>query len=433
MRRLAFIIAVTAATVLGADLDIVDSEIRCDFEKPCILRVQARGGHLREVHVEPVDKAQAIESNKVFAPDGVLTALTLTLKDKSAVGQQDIPLDIHFLADGKPGPPKRARLIVGSAAPTLSVFEGKPVAIRAVREVFTPAVGQARVQVRASKALAACPQVSGTDLYRTEDEERYALADGTHEATIDTSKPGCSMNVAVELPAGNYTAAGGTVYLKAPGSDQEVGIPILIRIKDRSVFPLCVLILGHLVMWALRLWVGQIRPLHLNNTRMLELTEDLRQFELNAAPLSDADLAQVLKLKAVLARARRLNDTGDTAAVAPLLDQVTTTLDTLTNGAVSARMVQSRVQNVQNIPSGGNVVGRQFRRLGALIVRWDLPVEFVAMAISILLGAQIFASAARFGTYEDYLKVFLFGFGISTSTQGFLAVAGQLKPSNRAS
>ena len=76
-----------------------------------------------------------------------------------------------------------------------------------------------------------------------------------------------------------------------------------------------------------------------------------------------------------------------------------------------------------NTAPPGNIV----KRLTSRIRLNDFLVESAALAISLLLGAAMYFEADRFGTYTDYLKLFLFAFGISTTTQGFGTVLDRLK------
>jgi hypothetical protein len=419
---------------LGADLELLDEEVRCDPQKPpCLLRVRATGGHLQEVVARQAATAQAlmVESNQIFAPQGQTVALTLAIKKEAlpSGSRHEIPLEVHFKSAGKPGQSKKARLVIDLAAPSLNVFEGKPVAVRAVRPIFGIASGAATVLVRTAEGLTQCPAIQGVEFYRTVGEERYAMQPESHGIRIDQSA-GCALVLAFALPPGNYTTAGGAVYLRAAGFTTDTPVSLVIRIKDYWWWPLIALIAGHLVMWAIRLWVSRLRPRHLNHSRILRMNEDLRLLELQMGSLSEEDRDRIRKFKAKLAQAGRLNDEGDAAAADALLQEAQTILDSL--GVEQVRAVKREAHPPEPPPGRLGFVTRPIRRLGTLIVQWDLPVEFVAMAISILLGAQLFANADRFGTYEDYLKVFLFGFGISTTTQGFLAVLGQLKPSAKA-
>ncbi len=425
MARLCRVAAVAAICATAADLQVLDEDLRCGPRSPCVLRVRAQGGHLQRVHAKAADASQAgtFESNSVFAPADAVAAITLKLNEGAAVNGASIPIDIHFTSDGKAGSAKKARLTVEAAASELVVFDSKPVYILAKRNPLGAASGVAgQLTVRSPAPLTRCPEAAGADVYRTSGDERYALEDGSITAGVTGTASSCRLSIAVSLPPGNYTSAGGAAYLRA-GSGKDIAVPILIRIKDNWGWPLTVLILGHAVMWSVRLWMGQIRPRRLNQSALLRLSEELRLFEARVGDPAPESRETIRGIKVKLAGARRLNEDGDAAAAARTVAEARSMLDGLSGAPV--RMSAVAVE-AADAPAPG-FMGR-VRSAGDLIAAWDLPVELVAMAISILIGSGLFANATQFGTYEDYLKVFLFGFGISTSTQGFLAVLGQIRP-----
>jgi len=276
-----------------------------------------------------------------------------------------------------------------------------------------------------STADASPPRLVASEFHRMVGEDLYALTGALQEPVLGGEAGIFPFRAGISLPSGNFTAASGNLWFRSPDGSL-LKVPLQLRIEDTMYFPLLVLIAGHGAVWMLRR-LTEGRPRKLVQLRLLQIEQDLRVYERDHTPLPDAEQKLIRDIRAHVATGRRLLEQLDIPAASEAATRAESALQGLGNGARTESAVRVTPAAAPAALSQAEQRIEIIRRLARAIRRNDLLVELVAMAISILLGAQLYTESDRFGTYSDYLKILLFAAGISTSTQGFSNVLTRLQ------
>lgn len=421
------------------DLIVLDKDKSCTMEElaagACGIRLRAEGGAVLDIKGTPdsPELAKRLTTNQFALPDDG-TGL-LKLKFASSAGPpleaQSVKLIIDWKLASTQQKPKEATVTIRKSTSVYEVFDGKPVSVLLRRGWSGPFAqsshglgampsGTTNFLIR-STAAASPPQLIAWEFHRMVGEELYALQGSLHDPVLRGEAGIFPFQVAISVPSGNFTAASGDLWFRSPDGS-SLKVPLQLRIKDTMYFPLLVLIAGHLALWVLRR-TTEGRPRKLLQLRLLNIEQDLRVYERDNTPLSAQDQKLIREIRAEVATGRRLLEQLDTSAASEAATRAESSLKGLGNGVAAAATVAAATPAA---PPPSEQPIEIVRRLARAIRRNDLLVESVAMAISILLGAQLYTEADRFGTYSDYVKILLFAAGISTSTQGFSNVLARL-------
>jgi hypothetical protein len=420
-------VALLAVNAMAAELIVTEPEKTCSLEEvgaaKCLLQLKATGATYLGVkgRVAEGPAAAKLTTNELAVPDGGTAVLTVKVADGTFSGAG--PHVVTVLIDSRIGKtaqtPKRAQLTIQGTDSPFTVFNGRPVTLLFTRQwLREPETGISFVLRSAETARK--PRFVSSEFYRTVGEENYILDGLVKDASIDGDAKALPFSATVRLPRGNYnSAAGSLIFQTANGKDFVV--QLLCRIKDDWPLPVAALIAGHLFILLVRRWSQVERPAKVLLLRMLTVLEAVRAFELANPTPADNDKLRLRQIKTLIASARRNLELRKLDQASRQVEQADNLLHAMEGLPGLAPATTQESGALPREQSAG------IRGLVGQIRLADLLVELAALTISLLLGAAMYFEADRFGTYSDYLKLFLFAFGISTTTQGFSSVLAQFK------
>ena len=311
-----FLFGILGLAGFAAELTVIDAEKTCTPDEltngKCIIRLSAKGATYLRVKAKAVDgpAASALTSNEIAVPDVGTAALTVKLPAGilTGPGPHIINLAIESSLGATAQPVRPAKLIIPGEATAWKVFDGKPVAILLTRKWGRDAEGRIEFILRGTPKSAK-PVFANAEFYRTVNDEFYSLNGKLLETSILENKaPVFPFKATVQLPRGNYTSAGGTIYFQTEGGEMTP-VPVLYRLRDDWLIPVAALLAGHILLLFVRRWVQVERPANLLLVRILGIDEAVRAHE----AANSGSAATLAPIKANLASARRALEELDLA------------------------------------------------------------------------------------------------------------------------
>lgn len=219
--------------------------------------------------------------------------------------------------------------------------------------------------------------------------------------SLDSVPPHGSVNLEVTVSGLRKTGALATgFYVRSFNTASDELVELALHVSDRPLFPLLVILIGVGVGFGLVTARTFIRPYLKNKCRIAVLRDLIAELKLK----HQTDKDMLAKLECELTRlqeAETENRVGNAARAKDLIEDVWKKIEALTATVGKAEY---------DLAKGRDDILYKDARWSLFLL--DAATSVVAVFIATLTGLWLFYVGEPFGSGSDYLKVFLWGFGI---------------------